>query len=223
MVTVDQDDAPVAVEVGTVRTVGGTRATVEVRFDALQPDSPPVAGTENEIFFEPTTPIAADTDGHPSCRVESSINKDDTDFVFLPPGCMPEVSCSGVRAFVLAVDNTDPIPDGSVLYRCTVQVAEHAPFGVYALRNTNVAASDPDGQPVDARAESGEVEVICAGDCDANGRVAIFEVLRGVNILLGGASASACPIFDIDGSETVQVNEIILAVSSALNGCTLTN
>jgi hypothetical protein len=120
-------------------------------------------------------------------------------------------------------DNTAAIPDGSALYHCTVQVAEHAPLGVYLLRNANVAASDPDGQPVDARAENGKVEVICAGDCDANGRVAIYELLRGVNILLGSASPSVCPIFDIDGSETVQVNEIILAVSSALNGCTLTN
>jgi hypothetical protein len=53
VVTVDEDETPVAVEVGTVRTIAGTRATVEVRFDALQPDAPPVAGTENGSSSSP--------------------------------------------------------------------------------------------------------------------------------------------------------------------------
>ena len=44
-------------------------------------------------------------------------------------------------------------------------------------------------------------------------------VLLGVNIALGNSIAEACPPMDIDGSGTVTVNELVLAVSSVLNGC----
>ena len=63
--------------------------------------------------------------------------------------------------------------------------------------------------------------MICPGDCDGNGQVTIFELIRGVNIALGTKSPSACPAFDTDGNGKVTINEIIVAVTTALRGCNM--
>jgi hypothetical protein len=208
----------VAIDIDSVRAVSNQRESFDVRLYTLD-GAPTVAGTQNDIFFDPSTPIAATGDGTPDCTVNPDIHKNGTEFLFLPPDCLPGTTCAGMRAFVLAVDNTVPIPGGAMLYSCAVQVAPDAAVGVYPLRNDNAVGSDPEGDPVVVRGRDGQVEVICAGDCDGNGQVAIFELLRGVNILLGAESLSACPVFDADGSGNVTVNEIIQAVSSGLRGC----
>jgi hypothetical protein len=217
-ITVLEDDADVAVTVGITRAVSGQRALVPVRLEYLH-SAVDVAGTQNELVFDRAAPIAARLDGTPDCTANPNIDKDATDFLFLPLDCTPGIDCERVRAFVLALDNTDPIPDGSVLYRCAVQVASDASVGSYPLRSDNAVASDSRGNPVAARGRAGRVDVICAGDCDENGQVAIFELLRGVNILLGNDALAACRTFDSDGSGDVNVNEIVQAVSSALRGC----
>jgi hypothetical protein len=40
-----------------------------------------------------------------------------------------------------------------------------------------------------------------------------------VNIAVGNALLSACPVGDADGSGDITVNEIIQAVNNALNRC----
>lgn len=217
--TITVDDALVGIDIGTVRAAARQRITIEVRFDVFDAGAPPVVGTQNEIFFDPMTPITAGGDGQPDCQVEPSINKNGTSFIFLPPDCTPDLDCDGVRAFVLATDNTFPIPTGSVLYRCAAQVADDAPLGSYALINANAASSDAHGQPVETHASNGSVEVICPGDCDGNGKVAIFELVRGLNVLLGNDPLSVCPVFDLNDSATVTIDEVVVSVSSALRGC----
>jgi len=59
----------------------------------------------------------------------------------------------------------------------------------------------------------------CAGDCDQNRHVTISELIHGVNIALGQLPLSGCPDFDQDGSDEVEINELIAAVNAALNGC----
>ncbi len=59
----------------------------------------------------------------------------------------------------------------------------------------------------------------CAGDCNADGSVAINELLLGVNIAIGLQPLSACGVFDADGSSSVEINELIAAVRNALDGC----
>jgi cysteine-rich repeat protein len=59
----------------------------------------------------------------------------------------------------------------------------------------------------------------CPGDCDGDNRVAINELIVGVNIALGSQPISTCPAFDINGDGSVSIAELILAVNSALNGC----
>jgi hypothetical protein len=59
----------------------------------------------------------------------------------------------------------------------------------------------------------------CAGDCNGNHEVTVDELIKGVNIALGTALLIECPVFDVDLSGEVTVNELIAAVTEALNGC----
>ena len=53
-------------------------------------------------------------------------------------------------------------------------------------------------------------------DCDGDGRVAINELILGVNISLGLLSLDECPGFDQDGDGTVNIGELIAAVALML-------
>lgn len=59
----------------------------------------------------------------------------------------------------------------------------------------------------------------CTGDCDGDGRVAVNEAVRGVNIALGNAPLGDCGQFDANDDGMVAVNELIAAVSAILDGC----
>ena len=59
----------------------------------------------------------------------------------------------------------------------------------------------------------------CAGDCDDGGRVAVNELVLGVNIALSRVPVTSCASFDVNGDGRVAVNELIAAVSNALRGC----
>lgn len=59
----------------------------------------------------------------------------------------------------------------------------------------------------------------CVGDCNANGTVAVNELVLGVNIALDRAELSACEVFDPNDSGGVEVNELVTGVNNALRGC----
>src|SRR5262249_24951615 len=59
----------------------------------------------------------------------------------------------------------------------------------------------------------------CAGGCGGNHDVSIFEMLSGVNIALGQRPIGSCSAVDGDGDGEVHINELIAAVSRALQGC----
>jgi hypothetical protein len=106
-----------------------------------------VAGVQNDIGFEPDVAIGAQQNGRPDCTANPAIDKRQTVFSFLPPGCTPGADCNAVRAIVLSLQNVDPIPVGSTLYTCNVTVADDA-FGTtneYPLTCSNAHASDPIG------------------------------------------------------------------------------
>lgn len=66
---------------------------------------------------------------------------------------------------------------------------------------------------------SASAQVPCLGDCNGDGRVAINELIIGVNIALNVSPASACPAFDPDGNGSVVISDLVTAVNNALNGC----
>ncbi len=63
------------------------------------------------------------------------------------------------------------------------------------------------------------VAAVCVGDCDGNGRIAISELVRGVNIALGNAALSLCTSLDSDNNGRIAINELVRAVRFALSGC----
>jgi ELWxxDGT repeat protein len=59
----------------------------------------------------------------------------------------------------------------------------------------------------------------CVGDCSADGRVSIAELVRGTNIALGLIPVSECSALDPDIDGRVTVSELIAAVDDGLNEC----
>lgn len=103
-----------------------------------------IAGTQNDLGFDANVFINRRANGRPDCTVNGDIDKSGTSFAFRPPGCA-EGECTGIRGLVLSTENTDPIPDGSVLYTCNVTV--HGEGGVLGV--SGVIMSGPTGQRID--------------------------------------------------------------------------
>jgi len=59
----------------------------------------------------------------------------------------------------------------------------------------------------------------CAGDCNSDGQVAIDEILQLVAAALTDAPLDTCAGADGDHNQQITVDEIVLAVHHALNGC----
>lgn len=59
----------------------------------------------------------------------------------------------------------------------------------------------------------------CLGDCDGSGDVVVSELVTMVNIALGNFPLSRCPAGDGDSDGAIRINELVGAVSNALNGC----
>jgi hypothetical protein len=62
----------------------------------------------------------------------------------------------------------------------------------------------------------------CVGDCNGDGMVGVDELIEGVRISLGEASLSQCPAFDATPDGQLRIDELVLAVSAALDGCPAT-
>lgn len=58
----------------------------------------------------------------------------------------------------------------------------------------------------------------CIGDCDGDGRIAIDELVLGVNIALERSPLATCPAFD-DGSGRIGIDVLVRAVRQSLAGC----
>lgn len=134
---------------------GGT-ATITA---TLQTGGAHIAGTQNDIAFDPkAVAIARKANGRPDCRANASLGKEGTAFNFLPQHCAPG-ACDNVRVLVLSLSNVEPIPDGSVLYTCTIEVAAGASPGPKPLRLSRVGFSDPGGRVVSGVGVDGTVTV----------------------------------------------------------------
>lgn len=139
--------------VGSATGQPGSTVTFNV---TLETDAE-VAGTQNDIAFDPKARIAADG-GEPDCTVNPAIDKGDSTFAFLPDGCTPGVDCTSVRVLILSFGNLTPIPDGSVLYSCEVEIAGDATDS-YPLTCSAPGAGDPDGVRLGADCTDGTITV----------------------------------------------------------------
>jgi hypothetical protein len=59
----------------------------------------------------------------------------------------------------------------------------------------------------------------CVGACAGENRVALADLVKAVNIALATLPLSACEAADANGDRRVTVDELVVAVNNALNGC----
>ncbi len=62
---------------------------------------------------------------------------------------------------------------------------------------------------------------LCGGDCDGDHAVGIDELIHVVVLVLSTGTTDSCALADIDGDGRVAVNDVVLGVTLALNGCPL--
>jgi len=64
-----------------------------------------------------------------------------------------------------------------------------------------------------------DIRVRCAGDCSDDETVSVDELIRNIDVALGGYPIDDCPLADGNGDGTVSISELVAAVDSAVNGC----
>ncbi len=116
----------------------------------------------------------------------------------------------GIEAIMAAVDEANAAADFAGL---TLNQANDAA--------ESAANNDPTVQTLlrELQVTPTPTPIACVGDCDGGGEVTVDEIIKGVNIALGNADLSTCPVFDKDGNGEVDVTELIVAVNNALAGC----
>lgn len=233
---------PPDIEFPTVPAQAGTQVTVEA---TLRAGNASITGTQNDFAFSAPLAIAAKANGKPDCTVNPDIEKPDASFSFQPSGCTG-ASCTSIRATILPIDNLDPIPDGSVIYTCKINIASGATEGNYPLIVTGVIFSDPSGNQVPgATGCSGEVVVSEPTPTVTPGKPCLdgvscpeglkcrkyiqdpVDILHGKSVAAVNeccrAGARNCPVCvgDCDGNHAVTVNELISMVNITLGTTSL--
>ncbi len=102
--------------------------------------------------------------------------------------------------------NTTATPTPSVTGVPTGPTTTPTPTGTVAATPSKTATATP----------TGTVPVSCVGDCNADGTVAIDEIVLLIDIALEAQPPSACAA---GHRETVTVADLVEAVNHALEGC----
>jgi hypothetical protein len=130
----------ILVTLGSATGPPGGSALVDI---TLQPLGLSVASLQNELGFSAAAAVADRGDGTPDCAPAAELSIDSASFTFLPSGCIPGQTCSGVRA---TVEGLGPIADRAVVYRCRVAfTTELADSCEHALTCAGGTAAAADG------------------------------------------------------------------------------
>jgi len=120
-----------------------------------------VAGTQNDVNFSGSNgaiAIPAKENGKPDCTAK--VKTDGSQFAFEPAGCTPGTDCVGVRAIIISFSDLSPIPNGTVMYTCSVQINSSAETGSsYPLNCVGAGASDPGGVALETSCTDGSVSI----------------------------------------------------------------
>jgi len=217
---------PTATPGGAFITLGTATGSPgdQVTFSAiLTVGNATIASVQNNITFDSVnTPIAA-VAGGPQCTLNPQINKLAL-FIFKPNGCSG-ASCTGILAAALPPlpPNTNaPIPDGAVLYTCTVNIASSAALGNYRLTTDTVEGSDPVGKPVPVSGVDGMIVVVPPPTATPTFTPTPTATATPTATSTPTKTPTATPTRipcagDCNGSHTVTVDEILTLVNIALD------
>lgn len=151
---------------GTVRGAPGSQVAVEIRLGTQGAGAEEVAGTQNDITFDPAIVSVAAAS---ACVINPAISD-------RAAGCEDDPNsgpCKQLnralddveggkrfRGLILSLANTTAIPQDTVLYVCTFTIAENAALGTTVpLACSNEGASDPDGGAIATTCVSGQIVV----------------------------------------------------------------
>lgn len=150
-----------SVAVGAVGGGAGEQVTFGV---SLQSGTSGASGVQVDIAFDSAvTPIVRRADGSPDCTVNVSIDKPNTEFAFLPSGCVGS-GCTQVRAMVVSLSSTAAITGNSQLFSCRVAISAAAQPGIYPLVPTGSILADAVGAEIPSTGTAGYVAVqSCCG------------------------------------------------------------
>ena len=151
-VAVTAQAAPLTLQLGSAQGLAGQTVSVDVTIQNIQN----AEDVQNDVGFTDAAPIAATPSQQPVCALNS--NLPGGSFSFLPFGCVPGLTCTGVRASVFAFPSL-PLSNGDVLYTCKVAISPTAADGAYPLHGTNAFASDEFGDEIATQIVDGMVTV----------------------------------------------------------------
>jgi MYXO-CTERM domain-containing protein len=139
----------VGINCAATSTIPGGSAQVTISL-AHGPDVE-VAGTQNDLQFDTGIFTVTQTD----CAINPAIGAD------TEPGKQLDAAVSDgrLRALILSLDNTNPIPAGD-LYTCAFHVAAETALGNYEIVNTNLVASSPTGERFPVEGDNCQIEVV---------------------------------------------------------------
>jgi Tol biopolymer transport system component len=146
----------VSIDVGSASGRPGEVVTLDVSLNAMGNQ---VAVTRNAVELPAGVSFI-------DCEVNPAINKESTVFVFSPTGCTAGQDCGEAEAIVISLGNLLPIPDGSVLYSCQVQIRGDAPEGEFPLSCFDQESSDGDGNELVTACNAGSTTVTRTPDCE---------------------------------------------------------
>jgi hypothetical protein len=154
-------DATACARLRVSSAAGGPGERIEVAV-ALDAGRWTVAGVAADFALLDVAPVAANADGSPACRLDVATGKPDSRFAFQPFGCGDD--CTAVRALVLSLRDTEPIPGTAPLFVCELQIGAGAAAGRYPLRLSAASAADVAGNEIPVAVAAGTLVIHAAGD-----------------------------------------------------------
>lgn len=205
---------------------GGNTTAIELTLEADQIvradfDLPAGTSTLNPVRVGPALP-----DGAFSRLAEFplTLSAGATQWIAIAGPGLDRVDGIGVAGSGLTIDASDvqrpEVSCGGESFPTMIFPVEVGADAVPGGRTLLVTSGD------DLAAFTGAVEIgasdeqpECVGDCDANGAIAVAELVRGVNISLDRAALDTCNDFDRDSNQRVTIDELIAGVNGLLVGC----
>lgn len=202
-----------------VVSIGGAggEAGASVEFDVSFDDYNRfvVSNIHNCITINANMPFERISANEPDCTVAPALQKHTQgSFTFVPTGCNPALDCQSMCADIIG-----GIPEfgRTVVYSCRVLIPTGTEDGIYWL-GCGPTAIDGIMQNFNCDEGSIVVQTRVPGDCSRDGMVTIAELVTGVNVALGRLPLAACSALDRNFDGAAMIDELIEAVTAALNG-----
>ncbi len=142
---------------------------IAVRLRGVRGDE--AAALEADLLLDPRiAAIGIDANRRPDCRVNAALGKPASGFGFDPVVCKPGATqCERIHAVIIAIDNSFPLPDDSLLFHCRIRIRSDAPSGSYPIQARNALIANVDGEDNVAGVSAGSITVLAAPPTTANG------------------------------------------------------